>query len=105
MLLVLCSEVEFVVGASSVMISEAFELLLKEAEIILKFKKDPEIKLLLIPGTYCILSSIVHTFLHWKWCWNIPCALYMEGSWERFFIAFMMNKLAFIISFEIILEK
>ena len=23
------------------------------------------------------------TFLHWKWCWNIPCALYMEGSLER----------------------
>jgi len=23
-----------------------------------------------------ILSSMVHTFLHWKLCWNIPCALY-----------------------------
>ncbi len=33
--------------------------------------------------TYCILSSIVHTFLHWKWCRNIPSTLYMEGSWER----------------------
>jgi len=22
-------------------------------------------------------------FLHWKWCWNIPCTLYMEGSRER----------------------
>jgi len=22
-------------------------------------------------------------FLHWKWWWNIPCALYTEGSWER----------------------
>ncbi len=22
-------------------------------------------------------------FLNWKWCWNIPCTLYMEGSWER----------------------
>ncbi len=32
---------------------------------------------------FCILLSIVHTFLHWKWCWNISCALYMEGSWER----------------------
>ncbi len=31
---------------------------------------------------YLILLSIVCTFLHWKWCWNIPCALYMEGSWE-----------------------
>ncbi len=32
---------------------------------------------------YQIWSSTVCTFLHWKWCWNIPCALYMEGSWER----------------------
>jgi hypothetical protein len=32
---------------------------------------------------YHILLSIVHTSLHWKWCWNIPCTLYMEGSWER----------------------
>jgi hypothetical protein len=32
---------------------------------------------------YFILSSIVCTFLHLKWCWNIPCTLYMEGSWER----------------------
>ncbi len=32
---------------------------------------------------YHILSSIMCTFIHWKWCWNIPCALYMEGSWER----------------------
>jgi len=32
---------------------------------------------------YHILLSIVRTFLHWKWCWNIPCTLYMEGSWER----------------------
>jgi len=32
---------------------------------------------------YRILLSIVHTFLHWKWCWNILCALYMECSWER----------------------
>ncbi len=30
-----------------------------------------------------ILLSIVRTFLHWKWCWNILCAWYMEGSWER----------------------
>jgi hypothetical protein len=35
---------------------------------------------------YHILLSIVHTFLHWKWCWNIPCTLYMEGSWERVII-------------------
>ncbi len=54
--------------------------------------------------TINILSSIVHTFLHWKWCWNIPCALYMEGSWERVKMAFMMNKLAMIIFCEIILE-
>ncbi len=33
--------------------------------------------------TYFILLSIVCTFLHWKWCWNIPYALYMEGSCER----------------------
>jgi hypothetical protein len=39
MLLVLCSEAEFVAGASSVMISEAFEVLLKEAEIIFKLEK------------------------------------------------------------------
>ncbi len=26
---------------------------------------------------------IKDTFLHWKWCWNIPCTLYMEGNWER----------------------
>jgi hypothetical protein len=32
---------------------------------------------------YRILLSIVRTFLHWKLCWKIPCALYMEGSWER----------------------
>ncbi len=32
---------------------------------------------------YCFLSSIAHTFLHWKWCRNIPCALCVEGSWER----------------------
>ncbi len=32
---------------------------------------------------YRILSSIVRTFLHWKWCWNIPCTLYTEGSWQR----------------------
>ena len=64
------------------------------------------------PYTYHILSSIVHTFLHWKWCWNIPCALYMRkctgftGYTEKgFTIAFMMNKLAMIISFEIILKK
>jgi len=36
-----------------------------------------------IRGLYHILLSKVHTFLHGKWCWNIPCALYMEGSWER----------------------
>jgi hypothetical protein len=88
MLLVLCSEAEFVTWASSVMISEAFEVLLKEAEIIFKLKKDPKIKLLPIPSNYRILSSIVHTFLHWKGCWNIPCALYMEGSWERFYYSF-----------------
>jgi len=33
--------------------------------------------------TYHILSSIVCTFMYWKWCWNISCELYMEGSWER----------------------
>ncbi len=32
---------------------------------------------------YCLLLSMVCTFLHWKRCWNIPCALYTEGSWER----------------------
>jgi hypothetical protein len=35
--------------------------------------------------SYRILSSVVRTFLHWKWCWNIPCALYIEGSYERGF--------------------
>jgi len=56
--------------------------------------------------TYRILSSIVCTFLHWKWCWNIPCALSMECSWQRVYDAFMMNnKLAMINSCEIILEK
>ncbi len=28
---------------------------------------------------YCILSSIVHTFLHWKWCWNIPWNIHGMG--------------------------
>jgi hypothetical protein len=60
-----------------------------------------------IHNTYSILLSIVRTFLHWKWCWNIPCALYMEGSWERVRVevSFYDNKRAMIISFEIILEK
>jgi hypothetical protein len=31
---------------------------------------------------YRILSSIVCTFLHWKWCQHIPCALYI-GWWLR----------------------
>jgi len=26
----------------------------------------------LVYEIYHILSSIVRTFLHWKWCWNIP---------------------------------
>jgi len=37
---------------------------------------------------YRILSSIVRIFIHWKWSWNIPCALYMEGSWERVYDGF-----------------
>jgi len=31
---------------------------------------------------YHIFLSIVRTFLHWKWYWNIPCA-YIKGSWDR----------------------
>jgi len=38
--------------------------------------------------TYRTLLSIVCTFLHWKWCWNIPCTLYMEGSWGRVYDGF-----------------
>ncbi len=53
---------------------------------------------------YCILSSIVHAFLHWKWCWNIPAHYTWKVDEKEFRIAFMMNKLAIIISFEIILE-
>ncbi len=41
------------------------------------------LRLILGKTIYHILSSIVRTFLHWKWCWNIPCTLYMEGSRER----------------------
>jgi len=37
----------------------------------------------LLEVIYHILLSIMCTFLHWKWCWNIPWALYTEGSWER----------------------
>ncbi len=48
-----------------------------------KMKRLPMLWFLKKVYYYRILSSIVHTFLHWKWCWNIPCALYMEGSWER----------------------
>ncbi len=56
-------------------------------------------------SSYRILLSILHTFLHWTWCWNIPCTLYMEGTWEGFKMAFMMNKDAMINSCKIILEK
>jgi hypothetical protein len=52
-----------------------------------------------------IFSSIVHTFLHWKWGWNIPCAYKWKVAEKGFKINFMMNKLVMIISFEIILEK
>ncbi len=56
--------------------------------------------------TYGILLSIVCPFLQGKWCWNISCALYMGGSWERVIkMASMMNKLGMIHSCEIILEK
>ncbi len=53
---------------------------------------------------YRILSSIVHTFLHEKRCWNIPWILYMEGTEKGFKMACMMKKLAMINFCEIILE-
>ncbi len=51
---------------------------------------------------YHILLSILHTFLHCKWCWNISCMLYMDKGFK---MAFMMNKHAMNNSCEIILEK
>jgi len=53
---------------------------------------------------YLILSSIVHTFLHRKWCRNIPWNAWNVAE-KGFKIAFMMNKLAMIILFEFFLEK
>ncbi len=52
-----------------------------------------------------ILSSIVHTFLHWKWCWNIPAHYTWKVDEKGFKTAFMMDKLAMINYFEVILEK
>jgi len=44
---------------------------------------DNKHKFLLLFLKYHILLSIMGTFLHWKWSWNIPCTLYLEGSWGR----------------------
>jgi hypothetical protein len=58
------------------------------------------------PGSLYVPYFIKYSvhFLQWKWCWNIPCALYIEGSWERVLKGFY-NELARIISCEIILKN
>ncbi len=55
-------------------------------DLIIWLRILPLVKMLFLLNlfvNYCILSSIVQTFIHWKWCWNIPFALSMESTWER----------------------
>jgi hypothetical protein len=54
---------------------------------------------------YCILSSIVHTFYIENDAEIFPAHCTWKVGEKGFKIAFMMNKLTMIISFEIILEK
>jgi hypothetical protein len=54
---------------------------------------------------YCILSSIVHTFYIENDAEVFPAHYTCKVAEKGFKIAFMMNKLAMIISFEIILER
>ncbi len=54
---------------------------------------------------YSILSSILHTFYIENDAEIFPANYTRKVAEEGFKIAFMMNKLGMIISFEIILEK
>ncbi len=75
--------------------AEIYFLCLTASPISLSSRFTTKIPRLLI--IYCILSSIVRTFLHWKWCWNIPLHYTWKVAEKRFKMAFMMNKLAMIL--------